>query len=252
MEPRCSFASRRKLTRRWLSVCETSSVIADSVPWRDELLKVAAALEKRSAMRRWTPRTGFLVERDLMVGMFTVRRLIESAKTSSLLPRERVPFGVHPLTGRTPKIYDRWSYWEFYDTESKRQTELTVRDVVSMFIHSYILEFYPPSEHGPARIWVVSDYDRHKWVYSISFDRIAELFRRIGNEDVIHMEGAFDETATRLSQHDYVDAGLAGYAPYPFIENPVASRQQLLAAFPSLVRPPRSPSAPTGDVSPSP
>lgn len=55
-------------------------MIDDSVPWRQELLKVAAALERRSEIARWMTRTGFLVERDLMVGMFTIRRLIESAR----------------------------------------------------------------------------------------------------------------------------------------------------------------------------
>lgn len=216
-------------------VCKTSTVIADSVPWREELLKVAAALERRAVMTRWTTRTGFLVERDLMVGMFTVRRLVESAKTSSLLPLERVSFGMHPLTGRVPGIYDRWSYWEFYNMDSKRQTELTVRELVSLFIHSFVLEFYPSSEHGPATIWVVSERDRHKWRYSIPFARVAALFRRVGDEDVIHAEGSSDQTIRRLSQHDYVDAGLARYDPYPFIANPSASRGQLVAAFPSLL-----------------
>ena len=205
------------------------------MPWREELLKVATALERRAELKRWTTRTGFLVERDLMVGMFTIRRLVESAKTSSLLPRERVSFGMHPLTGRVPGIYDRWAYWEFYDMDSKRQTELTVRELVSLFIHSFVLEFYPQSEDGPATIWVVSERDRHKWLYSISFARVAALFRRVGDEDVIHMEGPWDATIARLSQHDYVDAGLARYDPYPFVENPTASRDQLAAAFPLLL-----------------
>ena len=208
-------------------------MIADSVPWREELLKVAAALERRSEMTRWTTRTGFLVERDLLVGMFTIRRLIESAKTSSLLPRERVSLRMHPLKDRVPGIYDRWSYWEYYDMESKRQTELTVRELVTLFIHSFVLEFYPSSEHGPATIWVVSDRDRHKWLYSIPFAPLVALFRRVGDEDVIFSAGPRDETATRLSQHDYVEAGLAQYDPYPFATES-ATREQLIAAFPSL------------------
>lgn len=170
-----------------------------------------------------------------MVGMFTIRRLIGAAKTSSLLPRERMSFGMHPLTGRVPGIFDRWAYWEYYEMDSKRQTELTVRELVSLFIHSFVLEFYPESEHGPAMIWVVSERDRHKWLYSISPAQVGALFRRVGNEDVIHYEGPWNETIVRLSQHDYVDAGLAQYDPYPLIENPTASRDELVAAFPSLL-----------------
>ena len=210
-------------------------MISDSVPWRGELLKTAEALERRASLKRWTTRTGFLVERDLMAGMFAIRRLVESAKTSSLLPNERVSFGMHPLTGSVPGIYDRWSYWDYYDMDSKRQTELTVRDLVTLFIHSFVLEFYPESEYGPAKIWVVSDRDRHKWLYSISFERVVALFRRVGDEDVIHMKGDIREVTMRLSQHDYVESGLARYDPYPFVANTTATRELLVAAFPWLL-----------------
>lgn len=204
--------------------------------WRGELLKTAEALERRAALTRWTTRTGFLVERDLMIGMFVIRRLVESAKTSSLLPHERVSFGIHPLTGRAPGIYDRWSYWEYYDMDSKQQTELTVRDLVNLFIHSFVLEFYPLSEDGPATIWVVSERDRHKSLYSIAFAGVVKLFRRVGDEDVVHMEGDWNDSMKRLSQHDYVESGLARYDPYPIVANTTTTREQLVAAFPSLLR----------------
>jgi hypothetical protein len=170
-----------------------------------------------------------------MVGMFAIRRLLESAKTSSLLPHERVSFGMHPLTGRVPGIYDRWLYCDYYDMDSKQQTELTVRDLVNLFVHSFVLEFYPLSEDGPATIWVVSERDRHKRLYSIPFAGVVALFRRVGDEDVVHVEGKWNDTMTRLSQHDYVASGLARYDPYPFVVNPTATREQLIAAFPSLL-----------------
>lgn len=206
-----------------------------TVPWRGELLKTAEALERRASLTRWTTRTGFLVERDLMVGMFAIRRLVESAKTSSLLPNERVSFGMHLLIGRAPGIYGRWSYWEYYDMDSEQQTELTVRDLVNLFIHSFVLEFYRLSEDGPATIWVVSERDRHKRRYSIPFAGVVALFRRV-DDDVVHMEGKWNDTMTRLSQHDYVESGLARYNPYPFVANTTATREQLVAASPWLLR----------------
>ena len=209
-------------------------MISDSVPWREHLWKAGAALEKRASSVRWTDRTSFLVERDLMNGMFAIRRLIESAKTSSNLPKERVSCGMHPLTGRVPKIYDRWSFWEHYDMESKQQTQLTVTEVVTIFIHSFVLDFYPTSEDGQAMIWVVSDRDRHKRLYSVTLERVIDLFRRVGSEDVIFSAGPFDESAVRLSQHDMVDAGFATYEPFPHASDSDASMSQLRAAFPSL------------------
>ena len=209
-------------------------MISDSVPWREQLWASADALERRAASKRWTERTAYLVERDLLTGMFAVRRLIESAKTSSNLPGERVSCGVHPLTGRAPRLLDRWSFWEHYDTTSKQQTQLTVKTLASIFIHSFVLDFHPESEDGPATVWVVSDHARAKHLYSVSFLRIAELFRRIGSEDVIFMAGPLDETAVRLSQHDMVDAGFATYDPFPYATDSSASLEKLRNAFPSL------------------
>ncbi|TCU83766.1 hypothetical protein EDF48_1079 [Curtobacterium sp. PhB191] len=209
-------------------------MISDSVPWREHLWKAATELEKRAHSTRWIERTSFLVERDLLNGMFAIRRLIEAAKTSSNLPAERVSRGVHPLTGRVPKIYDRWSFWEHYDMASKQQTQLAVRELVTIFIHSFVFDFYPASDAGPAMIWVVSDRDRHKRLYSVTFERVVALFRRVGSEDVIFTAGPFDESAVRLSQHDMVDAGFASYEPFPYASDSDASISQLRAAFPSL------------------
>ena len=209
-------------------------MISDSVPWREHLWRAAAALEKRASSASWTERTSFLVERDLMNGMFAIRRLIESAKTSSNLPKERVSCGMHPLTGRVPRIYDRWSFWEHYNMESKQQTQLAVRELITLFIHSFVLDFHPTSEHGPAMIWVVSDRDRHKRLYSVAFEPVIDLFRRVGSEDVVFSAGPYDETAVRISQHDMVDAGFATYQPFPYASNSDASISQLRAAFPSL------------------
>lgn len=169
-----------------------------------------------------------------MNGMFAIRRLIEAAKTSSNLPAERVSCGVHPLTGRVPKIYDRWSFSDYYDMASKQQTQLTVKELVTIFIHSFVFDFYPTSDAEPAMIWVVSDRDRHKRLYSVTFERVVALLRRVGSEDVMFRAGPFDESAVRLSQHDMVDAGFASYEPFSYASDSAAPISQLRAAFPSL------------------
>ena len=55
-------------------------MISDSFPWREELLRVAGRLEKRKAQRRWTERTMFLVERDIMISAYAIRKLKEANK----------------------------------------------------------------------------------------------------------------------------------------------------------------------------
>ena len=124
--------------------------------------------------------------------------------------------------------------------ESRQQTQLIVTEFVTVFIHSFVLDFYPASEFGQAMIWFVSDRDRHKRLYSVTFESVIDLFRRVGSEDVVFMAGPFDESAVRLSQHDMVDAGFATYEPFPDASDSDASMSQLRAAFPSLAWSPLS------------
>ena len=57
-------------------------MIDDSFPWKDELVKIADRLEAKTKQKRWTDRTGYLIERDFMVGAYTMRKLIESHTVS--------------------------------------------------------------------------------------------------------------------------------------------------------------------------
>lgn len=73
-----------------------AQVISDSIPWKTELLRIAGTLERRTTQRRWPDRSSFLVERDVMVAAYAIRRLNEARKISDELARVRVPVLRHP------------------------------------------------------------------------------------------------------------------------------------------------------------
>ncbi|MCH1883220.1 hypothetical protein [Agrococcus sp. ARC_14] len=223
-----------------------SSVLDESGPWRQSLWTMAAALERRISLRSWRPRTGYLVERDIVLGAFSIRKLIESEKCSTLLPHERLSAEVHPLTGPSLNPLDRWTFWEYYSMERGQKRSLTVREFCNVVVHSFVLDFAPDSEHGPATLWVVSDRERDKHLYSIALRELVTLFRRVASEDVVRMrivrEQGRPPSSYRLSQHDLVDAGLAAYiegAPGDFDWD--GDERRLELAFPAMRRnsPPR-------------
>lgn len=53
-------------------------LIGDSIPWKEDLLRIAESLERRTRQRRWVERTSFLVERDVMNAAYAVRKLNEA------------------------------------------------------------------------------------------------------------------------------------------------------------------------------
>ncbi len=53
-----------------------------SYPWKEELLRIATRLEKKQKQRRWTERTEANLEKDVFIGCYALRKLMEAHKLS--------------------------------------------------------------------------------------------------------------------------------------------------------------------------
>lgn len=58
--------------------------MVESQYWKEELARIAKTLEPVESPPEWTERAHCTVERDLCVGFFIVRRMIELYKVSSI------------------------------------------------------------------------------------------------------------------------------------------------------------------------
>jgi len=162
-------------------------MISDSVPWKEELLKVASRLEKKKVQTRWAERSSFLVERDVMVGAYAVRRLNEAHKISDKLAARRLKVKSHALIGGAPDVLNRFEFWEHYDLEKSEEVELSVREFCNQVIHSWNWHISATDEspwlfNG---IFISSDRKRRSCLYFIDVDMLVELFRSVGNEDIV-------------------------------------------------------------------
>jgi hypothetical protein len=77
-------------------------VIGDSAPWEAELLRIADRLEKRKTQKRWHEESRFLVERDIMIAAYIIRKLMEAKKLSDHVTGREIVVIQHPLS-RTPR-----------------------------------------------------------------------------------------------------------------------------------------------------
>lgn len=188
-------------------------MIGDSVPWREELQKSATRLLRWNTQRRWTHRTYFLAEKDVMMGAYAIRRLIDSGKTSSLLGARRYPVVQYPLVGRVPRGLDRFSPEEFYGLEKPIRAQIDIAHLCNQIIHSFVFQIFLTDE-GTTSVMLVSDRDRARRLHSISFETLAELFDYVAREDVLHRESTLldgAEKITIVSNHDLVESGRAVY-----------------------------------------
>lgn len=170
-------------------------VISDSIPWKDELLKIADRLEAKTVQQRWTERSGFLVERDVMVSAYAIRKLIEAYKVSDSLRDKQVPVNQFDMTGaKPPDWYTRVEFWEFYDMESPRGGVLSLRELCNQIIHSWMWEI-SANEHTHLfdGFFVSSDRESRKRLFFVSAGTYIERCREIGNEDIYRKEWLFGD-----------------------------------------------------------
>ena len=189
-------------------------MIDDSVPWRQELMKSAWRLRRWNTQKRWTSRTYFNAERDIMMGAYSIRRLIDSKKSSSLLARRRIPTRRYALIGRVPLVLDRFDPERFYDIGAPTNSELEVGWLCNQIIHSFIFQLYLEDDSTTSALFV-SDHDRGKHLHGLPFATIADLFDYVAREDVVERYGTMvdgEERIVNLSNHDAVESGRAVYA----------------------------------------
>lgn len=188
-------------------------MIDESGPWRDELRKSATRLKRWDTQQRWTERTYFLAERNIMMGAYSIRRLIDPGKSSSQLPKKTLVTQRFESINHTPRVLDRFSPERFYDIERPVNTQLTVGSLCNQIIHSFVFQFYRGAD-STTSVLFVSDRDRGKHLNGIRFKLLADLFDYVGREDVIKSSREIvdeNEKVTNMSNHDAVESGHAYY-----------------------------------------
>jgi hypothetical protein len=170
-------------------------VIGDSVPWKEELLRVAEVLDRRTRQRRWTERTSFLVERDVMNAAYAVRKLNEARKISDEVAAEAVVCRRHSLIGRPVDIWNRHEFYEHYDMEHPESVALPLTDFCNQVIHSWIwmLSATEDPPHLFDGIYVSSDWARKRHVYFMPADIMISVFRTVGLDEIVSMEMQRDD-----------------------------------------------------------
>jgi hypothetical protein len=165
----------------------TPVVIGDSVPWKIELLRIATRLERRKVQKRWTDQTNFLVERDIMVAAFGIRRLIEAHKLSGDVTDREVVVIQHALSDRVPDYMSHERIWQNYDLGAGTECVLTLGEFCNQIIHSFNWAVVCHEDGGLEGVFFSSDRARRKVLYFACIDLIVLLLREVGYDDVVSM-----------------------------------------------------------------
>jgi hypothetical protein len=138
-------------------------VVDDANPWRNELVKIADRLEAKTGQRRWTDRTGYLIERDFVASAYAIRKLIDADEVSEEL-RQRQIFVKRFDLIRTPPVSSD-DIADCYDFENGRRGTLPVVGLCHEILHSVVFTFCcGETEDLFDGVYVSSDRDKNEYI----------------------------------------------------------------------------------------
>jgi hypothetical protein len=157
-------------------------LIWDSKYWKDDLLRWAEDLRKRSQQRRWSDKSLARLEQTIMLGFYSIRKLAEARKLSQRTIERQVSLTAYPWRGKLVTRYNWHRLSELYDFERQEDTSRDLRFICNQIVHSYVFvaEF---DEAGLLQgVVFCSDRQRNQRSFCIRLIDVVELFEIVGND----------------------------------------------------------------------
>ena len=142
-----------------------------------------ARLEAKTKQKRWTDRTGYLIERDFMVGAHAMRKLIEAHEVPVQLGQRDIPVRRFERSGRAGSLSPD-DITDCFDFENGRRRTLSVVDLCHEIIDSFVFTCCcGETDDLFDGIYVSSDRDNPKYVYLVLASDFIALCCDIGTAD---------------------------------------------------------------------
>lgn len=155
-------------------------MIQESKYWKDDLLKLANRLELKTVQIRWGVKNFYTLEKDIFVGFYSVRKLIESNKISNSLSSKCYEVKEFPYIGKPESIITYFKEND-YDMGKGNTSKITVAHLCNQFIHSHHFLPFLPNGKNLIGVFFCSDQKRMSCIYFIRLFDIADIFRAIGS-----------------------------------------------------------------------
>ena len=157
----------------------------ESSYWKEELVRIAKSIRRVKTPIRWSERVHCTVERDLMIGFFIVRRMIELHKVSSKTRDFSMTVFSCPVRVKHVHRMNVHDHWETYDLQTEKRTSKTPLYLSNQFIHASTSFVQRDETRNWSDVYIVSDRDRNQCIWRIPVEQIRDLFL-VASEDHVH------------------------------------------------------------------
>ena len=156
-------------------------MIHESLYWKAPLLRSANWLEHLRFDEKTEERALVRVERELFIGFYSIRKLLETFKLS--VSTKSLVF--HLQWSPCIKMVDYFNAHridELFDLLAIKSEDRDLAFLCNQFIHSYV---FVPVHHKActlAGVYVSSDRTRHAKLYFVELNQVIHAFRTVGRD----------------------------------------------------------------------
>jgi len=155
-------------------------LILESSYWKDDLLKLATKLERRLIQVRWPERSFYAVEKEVFLGFYSIRKLIESRKISESIANKEYQVYEYPIKNKKESLFVSEPTNDF-ELDKSKKVSITMQKLCNQFIHSYYFAPFIPDGKSLIGFFISSDYKRKTGIYLITIFDVVDIYRQIGN-----------------------------------------------------------------------
>jgi hypothetical protein len=140
-------------------------MIVESIYWRRDLYRYSRDLRKKATQTRWPESAVALLEKKILLGCFSVRKLMGSGKLPDALSGRLVETVVlprrQPVQPSAAMMYpsDIFDIRKWFDLTVSRESKTATHVLINQIIHSRVLVYIlkPEWDQGDAVVLVASD-----------------------------------------------------------------------------------------------
>ena len=156
-------------------------MIWESCYWKETLIKLCSKIEKWECNRKLDETDFVEIEQALMIGFYSIRKLIEAKKLSDKVVNAEFSGESYKNIKNVTNL--NWhKIEELYDLNNYTKIKLKLPFVCNQIIHSYIFVIDELDIGGFSGIYMCSDYKRNKELYHVSSAELKNIFSLIGND----------------------------------------------------------------------
>ncbi|MCW5797325.1 MAG: hypothetical protein KIT40_02405 [Nitrospira sp.] len=169
-------------------------MIWESQYWKEDLTRLALRLGQRSHQSKWSERSLGKLEKEIFIGFYSIRKLLEAKKLSEDIVNGLIPADSFKWSGgrKITHLTSSSALLEAFDFNALQKVKLSLRFVCNQVIHSYIYKETFDENGRLCGILISSDCQRNKTVFFITLKNIIKAFSEIGKDYPSNAEFRFD------------------------------------------------------------